>query len=102
MINTFFRNVISQPALKSCFGIKVDGVELFPSSFSSNLEGERLHITLKYSNQMTEDIFIARNSWNSCTATRRLRNSGDKVLNLNEIFLRLEGITFGNDPKEDY
>ena len=102
MINTFFRNVISQPALKSCFGIKVDGVELFPSSFSSNLEGERLHITLKYSNQVTEDIFIARNSWNSCTATRRLRNSGDKVLNLNEIFLRLEGITFGNDPKEDY
>ena len=27
MINTFFRNVISQPALKCCFGVKVDGVE---------------------------------------------------------------------------
>ena len=80
MINTFFRNVISQPALKCCFGVKVDGVELTPASFSSTAEGERLHITLKYSNQITEEIFIARNDWNSCTAVRRLRNSGDTIL----------------------
>ncbi|MBR2911179.1 MAG: hypothetical protein IKC05_06180, partial [Lentisphaeria bacterium] len=102
MINTFFRNVIGQPGLRCYFGIKVDGVELTPSSFSSNIEGERLHISLKYSNQVTEEIFIVRNAWNSCTAVRRLRNGGDKILNLNEISCKFSGITFGNDPQDDY
>ena len=102
MINSFFRNILSQSNLKSCFGIKINGKEMTPASFSTSNEGEKLYIKLKYTGNITEDIFLTRTSWNGCTALRRLRNNSDKTVNLNEIFCRLEGITFGGDPKEDY
>ena len=102
MINTFFRNVLDQKNLRCYFGIKVDGVELTPSSFSSTLEGSCLHITLGYSNKIAEEIFITRNDWNSCTAIRRLQNRGTDTLHLNEVFCRLTGITFGGVPADDY
>ena len=102
MINTFFRNLLNMPSLKCTFGMKAGDREITPVSFSSVQEKNKLHITLKYADNITEEIFIDRISWNACTVVRRFRNGSEKVLDLNELFCKFIGVTFGETPEEDY
>lgn len=102
MINEFFKNILLQENLKCSFGFKADNTEYTPEVCSCKENNGILHITLKYANGVSEDIFITRNLDNSCTAVRRFKNCSGDVLHLNELFCKFTGITFGGAPQDDY
>ena len=97
MINSFFRNVLALDSVKCDIGLVEDGRIITPDSFSSVAGEGHLHISLKYSVGVTEEIYITRKDWDSCTAMRRLTNVSGRTLKLNELFFNFSGVTFGGE-----
>ena len=67
MINEFFKNILLQEDLKCTFGFKTDNVEYTPEVCSCKENNGILHITFKYADVVSEDIFVISNSLNHCT-----------------------------------
>ena len=102
MFNTFFRNIFSQNSSICVFGCKIDGTEYVPESIRESQTGNRLHLSFNYAAGASEDIFITQLDGTSCTVLRRFRNNSRKTLNLNELFCKFSGISFGGKAEDDY
>ncbi len=97
----WFGALLEQPGLRCRFGITVDGTEMEPVGAEFRTDG-RNHLKLDYAAGVSEDIFWERSAEGGCHAVRRFRNVSGKIIHLNELVCRWEGITFGGAAGDDY
>ncbi len=81
----------------------VDGKRINPDRHAEkvNLKKRLAHLTFEYENLFKEDFFISLDD-GEMTADRSIRNLSGRTLELTEIGLELDGITFDADAAEDY
>ena len=83
-------------------GIKVNGKVLAPTTTKiSHKKGSYLaQVTMKYPD-FQDDLYIT-NSILGIIARRVIKNTSSSSKKLNELSIKLEGITFGKKPKDDF
>lgn len=81
--------------------IVLDGIRVTPDSEEIK-PGKTLRLSYTYRNGFTDTFFLTRDGKKGICCRRLFTNKTGKAVKLNEIGLKLSGITFGSDPARDY